>query len=341
MKREMHVAGAMGGRDGRDFRDVRDVGGRPAGADPFASARARLAARLAREHSARPDIPELGELMAEVAELQPLPAVATRILQLGDDHAFSAHELATIIASDQALTARLLRLANSAYYGAARKIGSVRDAVVLLGYRTVRQVSLASCLIGNQRPLTNLDYDTFWQFSIATGLLAEILARVEGRHQDVAFTAGVVHNIGLLALDQHRPDLLSEVVSRARGQQETLHQAQRGLFGYTDADLGGALTEHWNFPAPLCEAVRDHATLLSDVPPEGSEQHGSLAAIVARARIFSRTYGMSDGLTERPDEVAPAEWETADAPLSVTLEREGGMDRILERADAFIQAALG
>ncbi len=314
------------------------TGSRGAGDDPFAAARARLAARIARERSERPDVPHLDELLAEIAELRPLPAVATRIVQLTEDDRFSAHELATVIASDQALTARLLRLGNSAYYGASRKIGTVRDAVVLLGFRTVRQVSLASCLMEDQRPLSHLDYEDFWQFSIATGLLAEILARVEGHHQDVAFTAGVVHNIGLLALDQHRPALVGEVLARARTQSETLHQAERGLFGFTDADLGGALTEHWNFPAPLCNAVREHSRSL-DAPPA----EGTLAAVVARARIFARSYGMSDGLRERPDPVPARESSPAWAPeaLTLTLEREGGMQRILERADAFLAAAMG
>lgn len=315
-----------GATDARDHRP---------GDDPFAAARARLAARIARERSERPDVPHLDELLVEIGELQPLPAVARKILQLTEGDRFSAHELATIIASDQALTARLLRLANSAYYGSSRRIGTVRDAVVLLGFRTVRQVSLASCMLDNPRPLTNLRYEDFWQFSIATGLLAEILARTEGQHQDVAFTAGVVHNIGLLALDQHRPRLLAEVVTRARQQRETLHQAQRGLMRFTDTDLGGALTEHWNFPAPLCEAVREHSRSL-DSPPED----GTLAAVVARARIFARSYGMSDGLVERPDpRPSPEAWATE--TITSSLAREGGMDRILERADAFLVAALG
>jgi len=313
-------------RDARDDLAPRD--------DPFALARARLAARLVREHSPRPDLPQLDELIAEVAELQPLPAVATKILQLGEAHQFSAHELATIIASDQVLTARLLRLANSAYYGSSRRIGTVRDAVVLLGFRTVHQVALASCLVDNPRPLANLEYNDFWQFSIATALLAEILARTEGHHQDEAFTAGVLHNIGLLTLDQHRPHVLTEVITRARQQQETLHQSERGLLGFTDADLGGALALHWNFPDALAESVRGHASL--DAPPAAD----SLSAIVMRARIFARSYGLSDGLRERPDPRPTTEdWTTA--PFSSSLAREGGMDRILERADAFIAAALG
>lgn len=316
------------------FGDGPRPGAGPRADDPFALARARLAARLSREQSPRPDLPALDELLAEVAELQPLPAVATKILQLGEDHRFSAHELATLIASDQVLTSRLLRLANSAYYGASRQIGTVRDAVVLLGFRTVHQVALAACLVDNPKPLSNLEYNAFWQFSIATGLLAEILARTEGHHQDEAFTAGVIHNIGLLALDQHRPHVLTEVLTRARQQQETLHQAERGLLGYTDADLGGALALHWNFPHDLAEAARSHAGL--DAPPAGD----SLPGLVMRARIFARSYGLSDGLLERPDPRPSVEgW--AEGSFSYSLEREGGMERILERADAFIAAALG
>ncbi len=89
-------------------------------------------------------IPTLDQLVGEISELRPLPAVATSILQLTEHDRFSAHELASAIGADQALTAKLLRLANSAYYGFPRTIGSVRDAVVLLGFRTVRSTTLAS-----------------------------------------------------------------------------------------------------------------------------------------------------------------------------------------------------
>ncbi len=153
-------------------------------------------------------------MVAGVAELRPLPAVAFRVLELSDDGKFSAHELASLIASDQALTSKILRLANSPFYGFARRITTVRDAVVLLGFRAVRQSTLAACVVGDDRRSTSLDYDAFWQFCVATGMLAEVLARTEGRYQDQAFTAGVLHQVGVLALDQFRSDLLKGVVER-------------------------------------------------------------------------------------------------------------------------------
>ena len=224
-------------------------GGRPGRRDdPYAEARLRLQAALARQQAPDRHTPTIDELLVEVMEQAPLPAVAGRIMDLGGDQRFSAHELASVIASDQALTTRLLRLANSAYYGAPRRIGTVRDAVVLLGFRAVQQVALASCMMQARRPAPHLDYEQYWQFSITTALLAEVLARTEGVHAELAFTAGVIHNVGLLALDQHRPEVLREALARAKSDQVTLHQAERAVMGYTDADLGAALVSTGTSP---------------------------------------------------------------------------------------------
>jgi HD-like signal output (HDOD) protein len=314
-----------------------------AASDPYAAVRAQLFARLERERSARPDLPTIEELVAEIEQLQPLPAAAQRILHLDESDRFSAHELATIIASDQVLTAQLLRLANSPFYGFGRRMSTVRDAVVLLGFHSVRQVALAGCFIRGERPATHLRYDEFWQFSVATGLLAEMLARTAGQHQGEALTAGVLHNIGLLALDQRRPQVLGEVLGLATAGHRTRYDAEHELLGFTDADLGGALATHWNFPPALAEAVQLHASLESLPAPD------SLAAIVMRARLFARAYGLSDGVGAPAEANAaspsgsPASMpsDVADETLQASLDRSGGMERLLERVDSFLGATLG
>ena len=300
--------------------------------DPFAAARARLRQRLA----TAPPTAEvaLDDIVAEITDLRPLPQVALKILAL-DDGAFSAHELASIVAGDQALTAKLLRLSNSAYYGFARRITSVRDAVVLLGFRAVRSATLASCVMQGMPPSPNLDYESFWQFSVATGMLAEVLARTEGVHQDDAFTAGILHQIGVLALDQVRSEALREAIERAATGEVTLHEAEREHLGCTDVELGGALALHWSFPPTLVEAVRDHARPLSTLPDARS-----LTAFVLRARMFVRAYGLSDGISPRTEPTSPPqEWEMP--PLSIALRQSGGMAKVMERADAFLAASLG
>ena len=276
---------------------------RSPGHDPFATAREELTRRIAAERlraqaeapgSAALDPAALNEVLAAVADLRPLPQVAQRILGL-DESRFSAHELATLISTDQALTAKLLRLANSAYYGFPRRITTARDAVVLLGFRSVRGAALTSCLMQTGQTSTNLDYEAFWQFSIATGILAEVLARTERAHQEEAFTAGVLHQIGVLALDQGRPEPLRRALELRQTAGLTLHEAEREVFGFTDADLGGALALHWNFPASLADAVRGHARSLDTLPDANS-----LVACVLRARMFIRAYGLPTASREPP-----------------------------------------
>lgn len=286
------------------------------------------------ESNAELAIPTLAELVDEIAELHPLPAVATSILQLTEHDRFSAHELASAITADQALTAKLLRLANSAYYGFPREIGTVRDAVVLLGFRTVRSTTLASCVIGTLSTTTHLNYENFWHFSVSTGMLAEMLARTEGAHQDTAFTAGVLHNTGLLAMDQQRPDLLGAALAHSTATGVSRHEAQRTLFGYTDADLGGALARAWAFPDDLVAAIRDHAMPLDELPDPAS-----LTAAVLRARLLVRSHGVPDGI-DHPERVEPpSEWSSP--PLSVTLKRSGGMDGVLDKVQAFLESTVG
>ncbi|MEX2372682.1 MAG: HDOD domain-containing protein, partial [Dehalococcoidia bacterium] len=237
--------------------------------------------------------PDLDALIVEMAELQPLPAVAVRALEITEGEQFSAHELAQAISADQALTAKLLRLSNSAYYGFPRRISTVRDAVVLLGFRAVRSATLASCVIDTLPGGRVLDPMTAWRFSVTVGLLAEVLARATRAHQDEAFTAGVLHNVGRLAMDQHRPRELAASRVLAQQQQISVAEAQRALLGFTDADLGGALARHWNFPETLTSAVERHHLDIDAVPDPDS-----IEAFVVRARLFARANGVTDGFEE-------------------------------------------
>lgn len=278
---------------------------------------------------------ELDQLIAEVAELRPLPAVAVRALEIAEGEQFSAHELAQAISADQALTAKLLRLSNSAYYGFPRRITTVRDAVVLLGFRAVRSATLASCVIDTLPGGTVVDATTAWRFSVTTGLLAEVLARATQTHQDEAFTAGVLHNIGRLALDQQRPRDLMAARNLARQQGMTLVEAQRVVMGFTDADLGGALALHWNFPDALANAVAHHHLDVNALP-----NPNSVTAFVIRARLFARSHGINDGF-DVPEEPEKPEAAWNDGRVNTALNQSGGIDGILERVSAFMQSTRG
>lgn len=176
-----------------------------------------------------------------------------------------------------------------------------------------------------------MDYEASWQFCVATGMFAEVSARTEGRYQDQAFTAGVLHQVGVLALDQFRGDLLRSVMERSAGG-ASRQDAEREVLGFTTTALGGGLAEHWGFPPDLVSAIGGQTRPIDELAAEGG-----LAGTVARARLYARAYGMADGITSTEQTSPPEEW--ASGPLSVSLRQAGGMETILERVDAFMAAA--
>ncbi len=279
--------------------------------------------------------PSLGELVIEITDLRPMAAAGTRVLELTEGDRFSAHDLSRTLASDQALTAKLLRLANSAYYSYPRRISTVRDAVVLLGFRAVRSATLASCVIDTLDGTNELDPDEFWRFSIIVGTFAEILARQHRSYQpDEAFTAGVLHNVGKLALDQHHPDLLRETQDRARRSGVPLHDVQLAVLNFTDAQLGGALALSWNFPESLIAAVEGFS--LGDPNLPGIPD---LTSHVASARAFALSLGISEGLDTVEPTPPPVAWD--DPAVVGALRKSGGVVGVVERADAFVSTMVG
>ncbi len=277
----------------------------------------------------------LEALTAEIGELRPLGATARNVMRITSEDRFSAHELANVIAADQALTAKMLRLSNSAYYGFARRITTMRDAVVLLGFREVRATTMASCVIEAMAVSRHINYESFWQFSVSIGMLAEVLARAERLKTDEAFTAGVVHNIGRLALDQHRPAAFGEVLAYAAARHVTIHEAERAVLGFTDPELGASLAQYWGFPPELTDAVAHH-----HLDPSAHKDPRGLAAYVSRARAFARTHGLSDGVEPAHEPTPPpAEWLRA--PIATSLKTAGGVDGVMKRAEAFLEFAGG
>ncbi len=275
------------------------------------------------------------DLVRDVKELRPLPAIALRLIAMAEDSRFSAQDLAGTIRTDQALTLRILRLGNSPAFGLPRRITSLREAIVLLGFREVRSLALGACVVDatahGRIEDAMLDYEVFWVNSLVVAYFGQVLAEAEGLDGDDGFTAGVVHNVGRLALAQHRPQWLRDAVVLARSEGLTIHDAEVQVLGFSDAEVGGAVARAWSFPQQLVDAVEHHAWPLSQLG-----QSRDLDSIIARARRFARSHRVSDGLDVVGRPLIPdQEWAL---PKHVDALRSlGGVTGILERARAFLQ----
>ncbi|MGH2633491.1 MAG: HDOD domain-containing protein [Tepidiformaceae bacterium] len=239
-------------------------------------------------------------IVNRTTELTPLKSVATRAIALAEDERSAAMDLATVISSDQALTAKLLKLSNSAYYGYARRIGNVREAVILLGMRTVRSVAISSGIIDAFTVVSRdnkFDLDLFWAHSVTVGLVAEVIARETriARPED-AFTAGVLHDVGKLAMMLCEPAAFSEVVDLVTAEGMRYHDAELAVYGIGHEHVGSRLAQRWKFPDPLVDAIRWHHP---EKPPSNLE---TLNDVVATADLACNREGLACGFdwTEEP-----------------------------------------
>ena len=276
---------------------------------------------------------ELRMIVARTTEIAPLKAVATKAIQMAEDERAAAMDLATVLSSDQALTAKLLKLSNSAYYGYARRIANVREAVILLGMRTVRSVAIASSIIDafETKPLDNFSRDLFWAHSVCVGLVAEQISKATrvGRPED-AFTAGVLHDVGKLAMMLCEPEKVERAARMVREEGRTWRDAEFEVLGVRHQEVGAHLAERWRFPEHLVEAIRMHH------PARMTPSLESLNDVVAAANLACNREGLACGF----------DWKNTDGhrPLDALPPRvdeaidrvNGGMQTLEAKARAFL-----
>jgi putative nucleotidyltransferase with HDIG domain len=193
-------------------------------------------------------------------QLPALPQAALQALGALRDDGASAERCAELIGHDQALAARALRLANSAFYGVPGRVGSLRDAVQLLGRRPLASLLTLATVAAqfDARSCPPLSFAGFWRHAIATALAAHAIARALSRDEDQAFTVGLLHDIGRLALAVHFPAQTAVALAHARevdrGQAEVEHQ----LLGTDHQAVGAQVAAQWSFPPEVVQALAEH-----------------------------------------------------------------------------------
>lgn len=191
--------------------------------------------------------------------LPTMPEVASRLLKSFDDDNVGLGQIAALIEKDGALTAKVLRLANTAHYSPAHQIATVVDAAHALGLETLRNLAMAACLSGAFPQVQGLDRAIFWRHSVATANYARILARMLGADaatSDTAYLAGLMLRTGQLLMAIDEPHLVADVEAHA-AEPGSRFSLEEHRFGCTHADVTASLAAHWHFPEAMVEAFKD------------------------------------------------------------------------------------
>ena len=268
-----------------------------------------------------------------VDSLPTLPSVVARVNELVQDPTSSAADINRAIRQDIALSARILKLVNSSFYGFPRRISSITHAVVILGYNTVRNVVLSAFVLDS---LGSKDlpfgHREFWIHSLGVGVAANTLA---GRRSlpdaDDAFVCGLLHDVGKVVLHQYAREDFADVLKVVKDKDCLIADAEREVMGATHADVGAALLEAWHLPPHVVEVVGCHHS------PEAAHGAPDLAAAVHVADILARSLLVGSGGDRRIPRASREAWGRAGAPVDQVADLLREIARDIRKVDAFVE----
>lgn len=245
---------------------------------------------------------DLDQLLSKATALPSIPKVVSEVLSELDADDPDARKISDMVATDPGLTARMLKLANSAFFGLTREISSVQEAVNILGFNHVRTLVTAVALSSSFKTVPGVNLEQFWRYSLNAAKTCRALARSMKLNDGAAFTAGLVHAVGDLVMHIGMPEVVAKIDWSVSPFDMKRAEAEQAALGYTYADVGAAFAVKWEFPEMIVKALK-HQVL----PFEG-DIYEPMAGVVHMAAWRARAQEINmdrAGLTATfPDVVA-------------------------------------
>lgn len=201
---------------------------------------------------------DLRNRIEKLGDLPTLPHVVQKLASMIGRPSVSTEEIGALIEKDQVLSAKVLRLANSPFYGFPSRIASVAHAVIVLGFNVVKGLTLCASAFGIMK---DAGMDQLWRHSLGVAITAHILGtRLEIKNPEELFVAGLLHDIGKVVLYVKWPDVASSITTASQTGDRSLFEIEQEVLGLSHADIGGCLANAWNLPITLREPILYHHT---------------------------------------------------------------------------------
>ena len=252
-------------------------------------------------------MPDPQKLIKKIDDLPTLPRTVLKITELVNDPKSSAKDLARIIADDQVLTARLLKLVNSSFYGFPQRISTVTGAIVLLGFDAIRSLLLTTSLFdlfANRNRQKKKDQERFWDHSLGCAVGAKVIGNYL-RHDKIEelFVSGLLHDIGKIVEMIFLQDEFANIVAAVNKENILMTTAENKVLGFNHAEVGKLLVEKWNLPVKLVQVIAHHHQ------PHNAGNFALEAAIVHLADIFCRALNIGYGGDNKIPPLNKLAWE--------------------------------
>lgn len=293
---------------------------------------------LFRRHLPMPSLDEIRRALSRVEEVPTLPGIVERVLALTADAEANVRELADVIAKDQAIAARILKIANSAYYAPRQEVRTISGAVMMLGFDEVKALCVAMKLVRAFPRLGEeiaLSMEDFWRHSLAAGLIARIVATRAGLPRlkpEELFFAGLLHDFGKIVIHECFPKHFLVVATLAFRGGVDFFDLENRLLGVDHAWAGRFVAERWKIPKLMADVMAGHHNI--PPAPAGPDGHAAECAAVHLAdalahRLLGTPYGPAP---------SPAVWSHLSPSLEAgTATLWGETDRIRRHLDEFFR----
>ncbi|AFM43429.1 putative domain HDIG-containing protein [Desulfosporosinus acidiphilus SJ4] len=237
---------------------------------------------------------KLEHILTRVNTLPPLPTAAVKVVTLTKDPTTTVKELETVISQDPALAAGMLKQANSAYYGYARRISSLQEAIVMLGFQATQGLAMASAVAPILKtPLIGyeIEQEGLWKHSMLTAMAAKRLCQhLRLPFGEVAFTAGLLHDIGKLVISIYIQEVNTILLQKVQETSLSYVELEEKVIGYDHATVGGYLAINWNLPDDLVEGISYHHS------PLKAHNFIDLASVIHIANGLANLLGTGGGV---------------------------------------------
>jgi len=215
---------------------------------------------------------DIADIVARVDALPALPDTAVRLMAVINDPRSSMGDIVEAVGYDQALTSQVLKLCNSAYFGRSRTIASLEEAMLALGTLRVLQLVVSAhtnSVLARAQPGYGLLPGLLWRHSMAVALAAVLFAeRLRIAATSVAFTAGLLHDIGKTVLSEHVGDAFAAIISLVKAETVSFCEAEKRILGFSHAEVGALIAEQWKLPETIVRCIRYHHTPAALTPPD-------------------------------------------------------------------------
>jgi putative nucleotidyltransferase with HDIG domain len=229
--------------------------------------------------------PDINEIISKIKEVSTLPQVLKKILDVTADPSSGASDLQDILKSDPALTIKILKVANSAYYGLSQKVTNVKKAIIFLGFKTVKNLSVAvsvSDMFSSDEIILGYSRSELWKHSVSVAICAKSITQRMGlvEMEDI-FTAGIMHDVGIIIEDQYINEYFKMVLTDKDLASNGIIETERKIFGFDHSALGEKVVRLWKIPEEIAILISYHHK-----PSVAPEKYRQSVAIIYLADII-------------------------------------------------------